>query len=74
MNQILKIVAIILLFSYLCNHRYEKFKNNKEVRLYYAPWCGHCKKLKPEWVEVKNDMKVDKATVLAMLSDIFLGE
>jgi len=23
---------------------------------------------------VKNDKKVDKATVLAMLSDIFLGE
>ena len=24
--------------------------------------------------KVKNDKKVDKATVLAMLSDIFLGE
>jgi len=31
--------------------------NNDVLVKYYAPWCGHCKKLAPIWDEVAESLK-----------------
>jgi protein disulfide-isomerase-like protein len=28
--------------------------SEKNLVLYFAPWCGHCKTLKPEWEKLSN--------------------
>ena len=35
----------------------EETKTGKQLVLFYADWCGHCKKIKPVWDEAANEIK-----------------
>ncbi len=31
--------------------------NDIKVELYYAEWCGHCQRFKPEWAKLKGELE-----------------
>ena len=63
---IVLLVAIAIFTMYLLESkkRYEKFKNSKpqpQIIMFYTTWCGHSRKMKPIFKEVKNELvTIDK--------------
>ena len=60
-------VAIIGLMAYMAREGFmskdvEKFQNASEYTftMYYADWCGHCKKAKPEMEELVKKGTIEK--------------
>lgn len=56
---IFTILIALLLFHFLN----EKFDDNntydKKIILFYADWCGYCKRFLPIWNELKSDSKLN---------------
>jgi protein disulfide-isomerase-like protein len=59
------IIIVLLIIGIIysqknCNKRNNNFEffdtNSNEpcITLFYAPWCGHCKRIIPEWEKLSN--------------------
>lgn len=66
------LVLLLLYYVYQSFHLNEAFEtsckdlpnklksNDKQLVLFFADWCGHCKKIKPDWEEVSKQVGHDK--------------
>lgn len=59
---IVLILVLIGIFTYIDTREFmlEGFSGNQPLEgskllLFHADWCGHCKKMKPDWDRVKSE-------------------
>lgn len=61
------VVVAVAYFLYSSYEGFDDGNNKKTLVLFYAPWCGHCQKLKPTWEQLvkkhTNDSTVDIKSV-----------
>lgn len=80
LNKVLFLVGILLVLyllhrhflnregmSNLLNHNNidESVSEKKTAVLFYADWCGHCKKFMPTWTKVSDELDESSPVVLA---------
>ena len=44
-------------------------KHDLSAVFFYAPWCGHCKRAKPEWIKAEEILKADGIPLFAVNAD-----
>jgi len=42
----------------------DQVKSGKKLVLFYADWCGHCKKIKPIWDETAKEVNEDEVKMI----------
>ena len=45
-------------------------KNSFVVVLFYAPWCGHCRRLAPDYTQASIDLKNERRNILLTKIDM----
>ena len=79
-NKVLLLIALLLglyfLYSRYLNEGFEvkaeSFEdeissNKKSLVMFYADWCGHCKKLKPTWDELSKEVNENESSGVKMV-------
>ena len=80
MNKVLLLVAILLVLYFVYNKYLvkegfevepakveEEIGEGKNLLMFYADWCGHCKKLKPVWDELAEEINGDETNGCKMM-------
>ncbi len=68
------LLGVVVLYIYMYSVENFADENTIEVMLFYADWCGHCKKFKPTWEEAKRVMKQNKNGVPVKMTSINADE
>lgn len=68
------VVFIVIFVYYVCSNNYysENFHNEEDdtitLILFFAPWCPHCKEVKPVFEKLQNEYSDDKKVKIVLVN------